>query len=118
MTINVLGTDYVVIRCDYKDKPIFEKRSIDGYHDSTEKEIVIVNMKTYPGFEDKSEEYCKKVEKEILRHEIVHAFLCESGLNDSSLQFNAGWSKNEEMVDWIAFQFPKLLKAFQDADCL
>lgn len=28
------------------------------------------------------------------------------------------WAKNEEIVDWIALQFPKLLKAFKEADCI
>ena len=118
MKINVLGTEYQINRYNYTDKPIFAKRSIGGYSDDTEKEIAIVNMTTYPGFEDETEEYCRKVEKQTLRHEITHAFLSESGLADSSLNYSGGWAKNEEMVDWIAIQFPKLLKAFKDADCM
>lgn len=118
MKINVLGTEYTINHYNYTDKPIFEKRSIGGYCDDIEKEIAIVNMHTFPGFEDETEEYCKKLEKHGLRHEIVHAFFNESGLADSSLNFEGGWAKNEEMVDWIAAQFPKLLKVFQDADCM
>jgi len=118
LKINVLGTDYTVSYHDYKDKPIFEKRSIGGYSDDVAYEIVICNMKTHPGFEDETEEWCKTLEKRILRHEIVHAFLSESGLQDSTCQVDAPWAKNEEMVDWIAIQFPKLLKAFKDADCI
>lgn len=118
MKINVLGTEYTVSFHDYKDKPIFEKRGIGGYSDDVAYEIVICNMKTHPGFEDETEEWCKTLEKRILRHEIVHAFLSESGLQDSALQADMAWAKNEEMVDWIALQFPKLLKAFKDADCI
>ena len=51
--------------------------------------------------------------KQVIRHEIIHAFVFESGLDTCS-----DWAKNEEMVDWIAIQFPKLLKAFKEADCL
>ena len=29
-----------------------------------------------------------------------------------------GWAANEEMVDWIAIQFPKILEAFKVADVL
>ncbi len=29
--VNVLGTEYAVSFHDYKDKPIFEERSIGGY---------------------------------------------------------------------------------------
>ena len=54
----------------------------------------------------------------ILRHEIVHAFFNESGLMDSSLQYSGGWAKNEEMVDWIASQFNKIMECFKAAGCL
>lgn len=59
-------------------------------------------------------EHCKK---QVLRHEIVHAFLYESGLDGSTWKTH-GWAVNEEMVDWIAIQFPKILKAFQECNCL
>lgn len=118
MKINVLGTEYTVSYHDYKDKPIFEERSIGGYSDDVLHEIVICNLKTHPEFECESDEWYKTLEKRILRHEIVHAFLSESGLQDSALQADMAWAKNEEMVDWIALQFPKLLQAFKDADCI
>lgn len=28
------------------------------------------------------------------------------------------WAHNEEMVDWLAIQFPKLYEAFLQADCI
>lgn len=118
LKINVLGTEYAVNFYNYDDVPEFKKRSIDGFCDSVEKEIAICRIKTYPGFEDKSEEYCRKLEKQVLRHEIVHAFFNESGLQDSSLQIEGGWAKNEEMVDWIALQFPKMMQAMKEAECL
>ena len=49
----------------------------------------------------------------VKRHEIIHAFLFESGLAE-----NSNWAQNEEMVDFFAIQFPKLLKAFEQADAL
>lgn len=118
LKINVLGTEYTVNYYDYDELPIFEERSIDGYQDDFLKEIAIVNIKTYPGFENETDEYCKLHERHTLRHEIVHAFLTESGLSDSSAQLAVPWSKNEEMVDWIAIQFPKIMKVFEEADCL
>ena len=27
------------------------------------------------------------------------------------------WAKNEEMVDWIAIQYPKIKKVFQQLGC-
>lgn len=118
MQVNVLGTMYTINYYDYNDKPCFKERNIGGYHDSVDAEIAILRMKTHPDFADETDEYCRKEEKLALRHEIVHAFLAESGLSESSLQYCNGWAKNEEMVDWIAFQFPKMLKAFIETDCM
>lgn len=45
-----------------------------------------------------------------LRHEIIHAFMYESGLwVNSALAEN--WAMNEEMVDWFAIQLPKIEEA-------
>ncbi len=52
--------------------------------------------------------------KATLRHEIVHAFLGESGLSANSNESDA-WARNEEMVDWFALQGPKIYKAWQEA---
>ena len=48
--------------------------------------------------------------KKNVRHELVHAFLFECGLAE-----NSNWAQNEELVDWIAIQGPKIYKAWQDA---
>ena len=52
-------------------------------------------------------------EKKNFRHEIIHAFLDESGLAE-----NSSWAQEEEMVDWFAKQFPKLLSAFQEVNAV
>lgn len=113
-TVNILGTEYAINKYNYSEKPEFDKRSIDGYCDSELKEIAYVSMKTYPGWEGETEEYCSLSEKQTIRHEVVHAFLNESGLRDSSYKSQGGWAKNEEMVDWIAIQFPKIHKVFEE----
>lgn len=118
MKLNILGTEYSVAMWAYDEKPEFKDRSIDGYCDSIGKEIAVCDMKTFPGYEKETVAYCNQVEKQVLRHEIVHAFFAESGLQDSCLQYSGGWAKNEEMVDWIALQAPKLMKAFEEAGCM
>ena len=75
-------------------------------------------MHTYPGWDNEEEETIQQCMKQTLRHEIVHAFLCESGLADSAMQSQRGWAKNEEMVDWIAFQGPKIYKAWEEAGAI
>ena len=51
-------------------------------------------------------------QKQVKRHELVHAYLAECGLELES------WAANEEIVDWIASQFPKLSDLFRKADAI
>lgn len=88
----------------------------DGYCDEILKKIVICNMNTYPSFEKDTAEKCHETEKTILRHELIHAVLSESGLSCSSLQYSGGWAKNEEMIDFFAIQYPKIEKIMLEAD--
>ena len=118
MKVNILGTEYEIIKKKYDEEEAFERRSIDGFCDDYTKEIVVCDMHTYKGWEHEAEKTIKECEKATLRHEIVHAFLSESGLQDSSFAYDGGWAKNEEMVDWLAIQIPKIHKAFQEVGCL
>lgn len=113
--VNILGTEYKVIMKKYTDDPEFGERSISGYCDGELKEIVYCDMATWPGGVEAKR--CEALHKQTLRHEIVHAFLCESGLDDSSLAYSGGWARNEEMVDWFATQGPKIYKAWRDMKC-
>lgn len=118
MTINVLGTAYTVTIKKYDEDEVFDRRSIDGYCDSWTKQIVVCDMTTYKGWEHEPHETITAAQKEALRHEIVHAFFSESGLEDSALNPGVAWAKNEELVDWIALQGPKIYKAWQEAAAL
>ena len=118
MTVNILGTAYTIIVKKYSDDPYFGKWNANGYRDGMLKEIVLCDLTTYPGFEDETIEYMAAVHQKTLRHEIVHAFLYESGLDAGSHRKDGPWANNEEMVDWIAIQGPKIYKAWQDANAL
>lgn len=109
--VNILGTEYKVLFRDEKAKP--KLKNADGYIDTSIKEIVVgIFEKDEMSIED-LESYSKKV----LRHEIIHGFLYESGLWNNSGTVDA-WGKSEEITDWIAIQFPKMLKAFNEVDAL
>jgi hypothetical protein len=95
-----------------------EKMQFGGYCDNSSKTIVILNLKSTPEWKDEPKEVIKQQESETIRHELIHAFLNESGLRYNSFAPETAWAKNEEMVDWIAIQFPKLMKAFRDADAI
>lgn len=117
-TVNILGTEYAIEKVAFDKEPAFSRRNIDGYCDGQLKKIVHCDMTTHPNMEYEPEEFCRACEKSTLRHEIVHAFLNESGLMESSAQYTGGWSQNEEMVDWFALQSPKIFKVFQELKIL
>lgn len=102
--VNVLGTEYTIEVVPVEVDDYLE--GIHGYCDFLTKSIVLrkVNPLDYLGNIDAvNAQY-----KVNLRHEIMHAFLYESGLDGASVD---GWARNEEMVDYMALQFPKILKA-------
>ena len=97
-TLNILGTDYLLQYASAEEDP--ELKNLSGYCMTSQKKIAVEKSK---------EPY---VEKWILRHEIVHAFLHESGLDKE-----APWGDQEEqLVDWIAIQLPKIVKICKEAD--
>lgn len=100
----ILGTEYNLITDDESLKNI----DADGECRNYAKVIRIRPIKDMLYGEASEEEKIKRY-KEVLRHEVIHAFFAESGLDD--------YSNDEELVDWIAIQFPKLLTLFQELDC-
>ncbi|CDB29270.1 uncharacterized protein BN490_00542 [Firmicutes bacterium CAG:137] len=106
--VSVLGTPYTIYQGDSVDFP--DLADCDGYCDTTIKTIIVSDMSESagkPGAKADLEHYKRKV----IRHELLHAVLFESGLSCNS------WGENEEIVDWFAIQFPKLEALFQQAGC-
>lgn len=118
MTVNILGTIYEIVTRKYHEDGYFEAERICGYCDELMKRIVIGQISTFPNWENEEQERCNVMGKQTLRHEIVHAFLTESGLSSSSGQYENGWAKNEEMVDWMALQGPKIYNAWLEVGAL
>lgn len=107
MQINVLGTLYNLIESNKVDDPALEH--CDGYCDDTTKMCVIDTMNNSDVL---AKQNMQDYKRKVIRHELVHAFLFECGLASNS------WANNEEIVDWIAYMFPKLKSAFEEADAL
>ena len=106
-TINVLGTDIrVMFREKKQDKSLEE---CDGYYDSSENLIVV----RIPEKDDMSLGNLENYQKKVLRHEIIHAFLHESGMSHCASPVDC-WSTNEEMVGWFAIQAPKIFTVFRE----
>ena len=111
--IDILGTEYRIEIHKVSEDSYMEKKGLAGYCEEENKLIVVADMseeKYFVGMDEKAQEIYRK---KTLRHEIMHAFLNESGLPDSSNRFDGAWAKNEEMVDWLAIQTPKIYKTFR-----
>lgn len=107
MKANVLGTEYKINITNSDNDPYL--KDMDGYCDDTVKTIVVDEMKP----DGHSKKDLKDYQNKVMRHELIHAFLSESGLTNNSI-----WADNEEMVDWFAIQFPKIEKVFRGLNIL
>lgn len=106
--VHILGTPYKILIVEESDYRY--SKEADGWCDTSVKELLVFNFKQSVESVRDLAEYQRKV----IRHEIIHAFLYESGLWQNSLNCGA-WARNEEMVDWLAIQAPKIFKAFREA---
>lgn len=110
MTVNILGTDYTVEIKEREEDDLLDEA--DGYCDKTTKKIVVAEKDDESDLEDYGV-YLKK----ITRHEIIHAFMYESGIAEN-YEHPHRFGQEETMVDWFAIQFPKILKVFKECDCI
>ena len=109
-SISILGTSYTVL-FDVPEEEMPE--GADGCMDQSIKTIKIGRFEPSRDSLKNLNEYINKV----LRHEVIHAFLYESGLWNNSGSSKA-WGQDETITDWIAIQFPKILEVFKELDCL
>lgn len=116
-TINILGTEYRIETHKVSEDDYMKENHLAGYCAEDNKLIVVADMSEKEFFVCMDEESQKKYYNKTLRHEIIHAFLNESGLSDSASIPAGAWAKHEEMVDWIAIQFPKIQKVFVKLGC-
>lgn len=107
--INVLGTEYTVEIIPKSEDKFLER--CDGYCDKTSKKIVVKAKD-----EGNELDFFETYQKKVIRHEIIHAFLFESGLEENFK--HEEWGHDETQIDWFAVQFPRLMKAFEEADAL
>lgn len=113
-SVNILGTKYrIEIHRISEDKNLKDNKWA-GYCDEDAKLIVIADLDEEQYFSFQTEKEKDVYTKKTLRHEILHAFLNESGLSDNALMYEAAWSKNEEMIDWFAIQYPKITEIYKE----
>lgn len=110
--LNVLGTNYSIYLNVPDDKDNYLKEC-SGYCDKSAKRISVMAESADSELAD-WDEYAKS----CLRHELIHAFLYESGIDGNCTWDIPGEEHPEHMVAWIATQFHKLLMAFEATKCL
>lgn len=100
----ILGTEYTVHIWPESKEQRFQELNCDGFCDPTTKELFISN------YIDSN----KKINvsdplyaiRHTIRHEMVHAFMYESGLGEDWEHGDVG--QEETVVDWIARQIDKM----------
>lgn len=101
-SISIMGTKYDICVVD---------GAIDGY-DGIQKpyarEIVVRNH-AYMLDDTASDNEKKRYYREVLRHELIHAFFSEIGLER--------YTNDEELVQCLATIFPKISEAFDALGC-
>ena len=109
MKVNILGQEYEIKKQTVTENP--KLKDANGICELYSKEIILCdeNWKDDVMTFNNIEEF----EKKVLRHEIIHAFFGESGLDSQS-----DYARNEELTDWIAIQIPKMVKVMQEVGCL
>ena len=111
--IFILGEAWSIVEGTVKDFPMLSE--CDGYTDSSIRRIVVNNFEEEHDKNSKSD--LDEYKMEVLRHEIIHAYLYESGL-DCNAHTSDHWAEDEEIVDWIAIQAPKIFKTFIEAGAI
>lgn len=107
-TVSILGTDYTI---RFVPDAELQELGAEGACDTSIKLIRVCQMES--GNLNDLHSYQKKV----LKHELIHALLYESGLAECSGRVNS-WATNEEMVDFFALQHDKIHAVFEKAGAL
>jgi hypothetical protein len=95
-----------------KEQDDEQLEGLGGYCDPFTKTIVVCDYR-----EDVEPDRAVEIMRYVLRHEINHAYLFSSGLWNNSNESGC-WAMNEEMVDWLAIQNPKIFKTYQECRCI
>lgn len=104
--VNILGTEYMIEEINPASSHKFN--NANGIAELYSKKLLIDN--TIGLQPDLEHENIKDYKKKVVRHEIAHAFLHESGLTE--------YCMDEYLVEWIAQQAPKIFKTMKEVGVL
>lgn len=97
MYIDILGTPYNIKFQTPQENPKLDIADANGLAELYSKELIIRT-----GYEDDPNSFNNVTEfrEKVMRHEVIHAFFHECGLDI--------YSDDETLVNFLALQFPKL----------
>ena len=101
-TVSVLGGNYDVYIDDYID-------DCDGYCKRYNREIHVLKAKRQLDGKDSTREEKESRYREVMRHELMHAFFNETGLEK--------YGYDETLVQFLATVFPKMQSVFEELGC-
>ena len=97
--IRVMGETWILKEGSEEEFPALD--SVDGYTDTSTRTIVVSQMLEHQS-EPTAKEKLSEYKKTVIRHEIIHAFLYESGLENSSAgcRRKNSDSLQESVMEW------------------
>jgi hypothetical protein len=104
--VNILGTTYYL---EIDETDLLKNINADGLHKKYAKKIIVRKLNDFLDDSDSVQEK-KERAKEVLRHEIIHAFFSAAGLDD--------YCANEQLVNWLAIQFQKIKKVVEETEAI
>lgn len=108
MKVNILGTEYEIVTLSEDEFPKLKSRDASGLAELYDKKLILNKKNNISG--ENTYDNLELFSNKVIRHEIVHAFFHESGLMD--------YCYDEQLVDWIALQIPKIKKVMEEAGCI
>lgn len=117
-SVNILGTEYAIKIKKISEDETLKSNGWSAYCANLTHEIVLSDKSEEKYYPDYSEEEKELADKKDLRHELIHAFLNESGLQSDTFTNDGGWAQCEEMVDWISIQFSKIYAVYKELDLI
>lgn len=106
--VTILGASWTIEVTDSTKDPALSTR--DGYCDKTSRKIVVCDRE-----DDCDLENFIMHRNKVMRHELLHAFLFESGLGECFEHTNG---HDETFIDWFAIQSPKFYEVYRQLNCL
>ena len=115
-SVDILGVKYKIeVRKVEDDTKLSDDEGREAYTTVFKKLIVLSDYSDESQYPYTSKDVISRNEryKHVLKHEIVHAFIYECGLGCASDSRKAPLFYDEQTVDWIAIQGPKLYKIWE-----